>query len=508
MPRRNPPVAPDPENAPVAQRVPVTPRVVTIDPVSRIEGHLKIEVDLAPANGAWVVTDAWSTGTMFRGVEMILVNRDPWDAIPITQRVCGVCPVSHGQAAALALDQAMSATPPNNGRLMRNLVLGANFVHNHILHFYHLAALDFFDGPAMAPWEPAWHSDKRLDPATAAVLTDHYVAALEMRRRAHEMGALFGGRMPHPPAYIAGGFTKVPTAGEIAEFRATLDDLVAFVNNVYVPDINLIAAAYDDYYEIGVGCGNLLAYGAFELAGAGARLLPRGRVENLSETVLPVDTSAIAEDVSSSWYADSSSGLPPTSGQTVAQFPKDGAYSWLKAPRYAGAAYEAGPLSRMWVSGDYRRGASVMDRHMARAVETIKLAQAMDGWLNELVPGGPVFAERTMPTAGTGIGLTEAPRGALGHWLQYSNTRITRYQIVTPTCWNASPRDDQGIAGPIEQALVGTPVLDWQEPIEVLRVIHSFDPCLSCAVHVARVDDRPENGRTIQTRWAPRAGVR
>ena len=467
----------------------VKPKVVTVDPVTRIEGHLKIEVKLASVRGQRQVVDAWSTGTLFRGVEMILVNRDPWDAIPITQRICGVCPVSHSDAAVRALDNATPVTPTNNGRILRNLVLGSNFVASHILHFYHLAALDYIDGPEMAPWEPCWSTDKRVDPATTQTLVEHYVTALDMRRKAHEMGAIFGGRMPAPPTYVPGGFTSNPSAARIAAFNGYLDELIPFIQDVYIPDVQAVGSIYDDYFDIGRGPTNLLAYGVFDLNSSGTnKLLARGRVEGGSQTVLPVDANAIAEDVYWSWYNDDTNGLPPSEGSTVPQHPKQDAYSWLKAPRYAGLPCEVGPLARMWVNGDYRGGISVMDRHVARALETLKVAEAMRTWLTQLQIGQSVFANNLPPTTGTGVGLTEAPRGALGHWVRIAAGRISRYQVVTPTCWNASPRDAADVPGPIEQALIGTPVQNFDEPVELMRVIHSFDPCLSCAVHMLDVD--------------------
>jgi hydrogenase large subunit len=218
-------------------------------------------------------------------------------------------------------------------------------------------------------------------------------------------------------------------------------------------------------------------------------LLRRGRKEAASGAVQAVDVRAIAEDVTASWYSDRS-GLNPASGTTTPAYPKSGGYSWLKSPRYSGKVYEVGALARMTVNGDYSRGVSVMDRHAARAQEALKIAQAIDGWLNDLVPNGPMFDGASMPASASGIGLTEAPRGALGHWLSVADSKISRYQIVTPTCWNASPRDARSAPGALEQALVGTPVVDTAQPIEVLRVIHSFDPCLSCAVHVSRPGQR------------------
>ena len=458
-----------------------------IDPVTRLEGHLKIEVTVDQADGAQRVVDARATGTLFRGFESILVNRHPWDAQHITQRICGVCPVSHGMAAVMALDKAGGVTPPANGRILRNLVLGANYIQSHILHFYHLALQDYMDGPAMAPWQPSWGSDKRLDQNATNVLLGHYLQALEKRRMAHEMAALFGGRLPHPPAFIPGGMTTTVRPERITKFREFLDALIPFIEDIYCHDVMLLEVAYNDYFTIGRGAGNLLAYGVFDQDSEGTtRLLKRGQVANGSTVVQPVEVGAITEQISSSWYDPGTDNLAPAAGVTTPQYPKAGAYSWLKAPRYNGAPCEVGPLARMWVNGDYRHGISVLDRLLARALEALKVAKAMRTWVDQLVAGQSAWTSNTAPAAATAYGLTEAPRGALGHWIQIAAGKISRYQVVTPTCWNASPRDGAGAPGPIEAALLGTPVQNADEPIEVMRVIHSFDPCLSCAVHVMR----------------------
>lgn len=460
---------------------------IFIDPVTRLEGHLKIAVTVNEVQGQQQVINARATGTLFRGFEQLLVGRSPGDAQHLTQRICGVCPVPHGMASVMAQDAAYGVRVPSNARLMRNLVLGANFIQSHILHFYHLTALDYVDGPAMPPWQPSWKTDKRITGAAATNLVNHYVTAIDMTRKAHEMGALFGGRMPHPPTYVAGGFTATPRADRIAKFTAYLNELIPFIQNVYLPDVAALRAAYPDYDAIGRGYGNLLSFGVFSQASdGGSRLLRRGRSENGATSVVSLDSSQIRESVRYSWYEDSTTNLSPASGETVPQNPKAKAYSWLKAPRYGGVPYEVGPLARMWVNGDYRRGISVMDRHQARAQETLKIAQAMQSWVSQLLPDGAVYTRPTIPPSASGVGLTEAPRGALGHWLRMDAGKISRYQVITPTCWNASPQDDASQMGPIEKALIDTPVKNIKEPVEVLRVIHSFDPCLACAVHVSR----------------------
>jgi hydrogenase large subunit len=320
---------------------------------------------------------------------------------------------------------------------------------------------------------------------TAAALVGHYVKALEMRRKAHQMGAIFGGRMPCSPVFVPGGCTEQPSEQKIADFRLLLDELRDFTDNVMIPDVLAVAELFPEYYEIGAGCGNLLAYGVFDLDAAGAeKLLARGRyTEGESSTVDPGD---ITEYVKYSRYTSASGGLNPANGATEPHPEKAHAYSWLKSPRYLDKVHEAGPLARMWVNGDYTNGISVLDRLAARALETQKVAVAMDGWLDELVVGESVYEFAEMTGDASGNGLTEAPRGALAHWINIVDGKIDAYQVVTPTNWNASPRDDFDQLGPVEQALLGTPVDDPAQPVELLRVVHSFDPCLACAVHMVR----------------------
>ncbi|HTG82542.1 MAG TPA: nickel-dependent hydrogenase large subunit [Geobacteraceae bacterium] len=478
--------------------------VTIVDPVSRIEGHLKIQVTIDTVNGVQQIIDAQTTGTQFRGFELILKGRDPKDAPYVTQRICGVCPVSHNVAAVKTLEAAAGLTVPTDARLLRNLILGANFIQSHILHFYLLASLDYIVGPASAPWTPYWNVDL-MRSSSLSQIVNNFTTAVTMRREAHEMCAIFAGRMPGLSAIQAGGVTTKPTSTMITNFSNYLNTLISFINNHYVPDVELLASVYSDYSHIGKGSGNLLAFGVFDLDDTSNpnRLLKRGYVLNSAPTsVQSVVTSNIKEMVTYSWYNDSTNNLNPASGSTVTVDPatKTSAYSWLKSPRYNGNAMECGPLARMWVNGDYRTGVSVMDRHMARALETQKVADAMQGWLSQVAVGGSNYNTYTTPYSASGEGLTEAPRGALGHWMTTAGSgthnpaggpAIGNYQVITPTCWNASPKDTNGVHGPLEQALIGTPVSNASEPIEALRVVHSFDPCLSCAVHVMRPDGKP-----------------
>jgi len=503
---------------------------IIIDPVTRIEGHLKIEAVVEDGE----VKEARSSGTLFRGLELILRGRDPRDAQRITQRICGVCPAVHGTAAALNLDSAfgIAAKIPDNGRIIRNLILGSNFLQSHILHFYHLAALDYVDVTAVAgyegsdpalnsvkrfiergelgPFVPRYEGDYRLSPEVNRQATAHYVQALDMRRKAHEMLAIWGGKMPHDVGIVSGGVTEVPTIDKIAAYLWRLNEIRDFINTVYLPDVLAVAAAYRDHFEVGRGCGNYLAYGVFDMDGAEAdltkraRFLPGGTVSAADLKPNDLDATKIREEVRYSWYADSSGGRHPSQGETSPQPGKADAYSWLKAPRYAGQPYEVGPLARMviaYVQGDAKVKAlvdgtlaqlgapiealfSALGRHAARALEAKLVADALADWVLQLKPGEPVYADYELPDEGEGMGLVCGPRGALGHWISIKGGRIANYQCVVPTTWNASPRDDRDQPGPVEQALQGVKIRDEENPFELVRIVRSFDPCLACAVHL------------------------
>ncbi len=458
---------------------------VTVDPVTRIEGHLKISVDIS--NG--VVTDAFSSGSMFRGFEIILQGRDPQDAPNITQRICGVCPMAHGIASVYCLDDAFGVKPPPNGRIVRNLLQGANFLQSHILHFYHLAALDYVKGPEVAPFIPRYEADYRLPKDINDAAVQHYLQALEMRRKTHEMGTVFGGKFPHVMTLIAGGVTESITESKVEKYRQYLLEIDDFINKVLVPDVLAVAGVYSDWLDIGRGCQNLLAYGLYPLSDQGAieNLLPQGRYTQGQHEAL--DISKITEDVTNSWYKNETTGLRPAQGKTVPDPKKPEGYSWIKAPRYDGQPYEVGPLARMWIAkspevvalGD--KAFSVMGRHAARAYELAKVSGAMLEWLDQLEPGKPTFTPYEVPQEAQGVGLHEGPRGALGHWISIKDGVIQNYQAVVPTTWNAGPRDDRGQRGPLEEALIGTPVDDKDNPVEVLRVVRAFDPCLACSIH-------------------------
>ena len=503
---------------------------IVIDPITRIEGHLKIEATVEDG----VVKDARSSGTLFRGFELILRGRDPRDAQRYTQRICGVCPTSHSVAATLNLDSAfgLAGKITDNGRILRNLILGAAHIADHILHFYHLAALDYvdvtsilgYDGndPAMlsvkkfaqrgelGPFVPRYEGDYRLSPEINLKALGDYVKALEMRRKAQEMLTIFGGKMPHNMGVVPGGVTcGSPTVDEIASFLWKLNELRDFIDSVYIPDVLAVAETYPDYFGIGAGCGNLLSYGSFDLDGSNPNYLQRNRllkagVISTDLKLKPVDVGKISEYVKYSWYEQSTTNRRPAEGVTVPQADRQEAYSWIKAPRYDGKVYEVGPLARAvatYASGDselktmvdsvlskFKAGPSalfsVLGRHAARALYCKYVADSMPGWLLQLKPGEPAYTPYELPDESAGMGFVDAARGALLHAVEIKDKKIANYQCVVPSTWNLSPRDDMGQPGPVEQAIIGTKVRDENNPFEIVRIVRSFDPCIACAVHL------------------------
>jgi len=503
-------------------------RTITIDPITRIEGHMRVEAVV----DAGEVKDARCCGTMFRGFERILIGRHPLDASRIAQRVCGVCPTAHASAASGCLDAALGIADkiPDNARLVRNLIFGSNYLQSHILHFFTLAALDYVDVATAAdsaggdtglktvrafigrgelgPFFPRYEGDYRCSKDENLLLLRGYLQALGIRRLTHEMLAIFGGKMPHNVGIVPGGVTEQVTADRIAMLSGKLAEVAAFVEDVYLPAVMLVAGRYEDHLGVGVGCGRFLSYGVFNEDGASTdplrrrRAFPSGLLQ-ADGTLEDVDGGKIAEDVARSRYADECSARP-AKGQTIPEPHKDGAYTWLKAPRYDGAPAEVGPLARVMVGyarGDERIRAdvdaaaaaagielsqanSVLGRHLARALEARWVCDLMSDWLDQLTPGAPVSVPLTIPDEGDGAGLTGAPRGSLGHWIQIREGKIARYQMVVPTTWNGSPRDADCVPGPMEQALIGTKVKDPDNPFEVVRTVRSFDPCLACSVHV------------------------
>ncbi len=510
---------------------------VLIDPLTRIEGHLSIEMDVQ--NGK--VVDAKCRGDMFRGYETILQGRNPVDANQIVMRICGVCPVSHGEASSRALDDAFKIKPTKNGRILRNLILGANTLQSHILHFYHLAALDFVDITAILQYKGSddgmvrirdWVKNElavkkgRKDEITAGgpflpryegkdfyikdVATNldaiaGYVKALDIRQKAHQMVALFGGRAPHPIALVPGGVTTIPTSSNIKQFKKLLKEVNSFVEETYTPHVIAVAKAFPDYFKLGK-YDRFMSYGVYDKDEERKSFtLQQGIVDGMK--LEKFDSSKIREQVKYARYK-SGSNLHPLKGETIADPNKNGAYTWVKAPRYDNRPMEVGALARMvvaYVSGNQQvkkeldgvlkvfnsevpAAFSALGRHASRVIESKIIGKEMLNWLGDLETGKSPRNSYTIPDTGEGEGLIEAARGGLGHWIVVKNGKIENYQAVVPTTWFCSPKDDNGGRGPVEQALIGTPISDNNNPIEAARVVRSFDPCLACAIHVVEGD--------------------
>ena len=498
---------------------------ISIDPVTRIEGHLKVEVEQQDGR----VQQAWCSGTMFRGLENIMCGRDPRDAPMLAERICGVCPQAHATASCQALDEAFGVADsiPPNGQLLRNVLLASNVLQSHILHFYHLAALDYVDVTAagnysgsdedlcsvrdflergtLEPFVPRYSGDYRLSDEENLQAVKHYAQALHARRWAHEMLAIFGGKMPHQCTAIPGGVGAQVTEDKKLKAMSYVTDLQDFIDRAYLPDVQLVAERYPDGFDIGAGTSRFLAMPGF--ADEDGQLFCGG-VVHPDGTAEAFDSDKVREHVAHSYYADDCAGAPTGGGKTEAQPEKEGAYSWLKAPRYDGQPCEVGPLARAVVThalgdGPFKQelegfmettglGAeqlnSVLGRHAARALEARVVAQRLAKWIGDLEAGEPCAAhvgEEDRQT-GEGLGLVAAPRGALAHWVRVEDGKIAGYQAVVPTTWNGSPRDEADVPGPVEQALQGTPLRDVENPFEVVRIVRSFDPCLACSVHLHR----------------------
>ncbi|MEI7524343.1 MAG: nickel-dependent hydrogenase large subunit [Mariniphaga sp.] len=563
---------------------------IVIDPITRIEGHLRVEIEVN--NG--IITDAFSAGTMVRGIETILKGRDPRDAWAFVGRVCGVCTSTHSLTSVRTVENALGIAVPPNAELIRNLMAQALYIQDHIVHFYVLHALDWVDvvsalkaNPAEAsriaqsisPWPKSsvgyftdiqkkfknfvesgqlgifangyWgHSAYKLPPEVNLIAVAHYLEALEWQKEIVKVHTIFGGKNPHPN-YVVGG---VPCSINIEEANAVnaerlamvgklFEDAKTFTDQVYIPDLLAIASFYKkDWGAIGGGLTNYLSFGDFPMNGYNnpdSFKIPRGAILNRDlshiHEIKADDPQQIQEYVNNSWYTydkGDKTGLHPWDGETNLNYtgPKppyehldfSQKYSWVKTPRWKGNPMEVGPLSRMLVGyasgrADYKEVIestlkaldvpvtalfSTLGRTAARGLETkLTCGWAMESY-QQLLANIKNGDSRTMnnvkwepstwPKEAKGIGLVEAPRGALSHFIVIEDKKIKNYQLVVPTTWNASPRDLQGKRSAFEESLIGTPVADPKVPLEVLRTIHSFDPCLACAVHVY-----DENGTTL-----------
>lgn len=514
-------------------------RRIVVDPMTRIEGHLRFETRVTDG----VVTDSKCSGDMYRGIEKGLIGYDARVAQQVTQRVCGVCPYAHAEAASLALEAAMGLKPNENGQLLRNLTVGAYHLQDYLLHFYALCALDFIDVTAITSyqgrdagmqqlksWVVAELSGSKVFPAApflpryqAAYAKDrelnlsaiqNYLGALPVMATLHKMVALFGGKAPHPVAIEAGGVTTLPTIERLAKYRQWLGQTAKFIRSNFHDDVVGVAKAFPGYFKEGRGYGNLLSYPWLPDASGSKFAFAGGASINGQYAALNLDK--ITEDHAYAFYKANPdrairplqlSALQPISyDEYQAEKKKEsGKYTWTRAPRYGGEIMEVGPVARVvntYLAGsnpevgklvdkynkalgisirDYN---SVMGRHLSRLVCALVTLDTLERQLEQVVPEESAFIERAVPRNARGVGLTEATRGALAHWVETDDKgMIKNYEMIVPTTWNMSPRDAGGRPGAVEKMLIGTRVADAANPMELARIIRSTDPCMACSVH-------------------------
>ncbi len=451
---------------------------IIINPVTRISGFMEIQALIEDGK----VIDAITEGLLFRGFEKMLLGRKPFDAVYFTQRICGICSTAHSMASTLALEAAMGVVPSEQGRYLRDIIHGCEFLQNHLRHFYQYTVPDYVRLPEGYPLFAADHEDFRLPKEKNDIIASHYFDSLDLSRQAHEMLAVLGGKAPHNHGVFIGGITTQATTDKIIKLKSILSIITNFIEDRMVPDVFTIAEYYQDYYQNGRGCGNLLSYGCFN----GYKDLGTLYVDPLVQTdgsVQVFDPAGIVEETQFAWYSGGESGYMPFEIMTEENTAKPEAYSWIKAPRYNGLPYEVGPLARQWLSGEYRNGISTMDRTIARVLEAKKIAGVMHTLLKNLIPDVSVQSIYEVPQVAEGAGLIDTTRGALGHWIKINDGAIAFYQIITPSAWNFSTRTN-GLKGSAEQALIGTRIGNLNSPVELGRIVRSFDPCVSCATHV------------------------
>lgn len=511
---------------------------VTIDPVTRVEGHLKFETRIENR----VVTDARTSGMLFRGLEKALIGYDVRVAQQVTQRVCGICPYAHAEAAALALEDAMGIRPNHNGQLLRNLIVGAYQIQDCLFHFYQLSALDFVDvtavldyrgkDPALttmrdwvrneisskriypaAPFLPRYKADYLRDKEVNLSVVHNYLESIAITASLHKMVALFGGKSPHPVAIEAGGVTTRPTIGNLAEYRTLLYQVEQFVQRCYHEDMLAVCRAFPSYAKEGRGYGNLLSFPYFPDESGENHLFVGG--VTTGGNFSPLDLDVITEDHKYSFYKNEpAAGVRPLQEDRLVpvdfqEFQREeqlqgGKYSWIRAPRYGGKVMETGPAAR--VVNTYRSGKnpalnhlvdrinrdlgisvadynSVLGRHLSRYITVSMLISRLKEQVEMVQPGVLGFIEHEVPRNARGTGITEASRGALGHWLETdAEGMIKNYELVVPTTWNMGPRDASGQPGAVEKMLIGTRISNPDHPMELARIIRSTDPCIGCSV--------------------------
>ena len=555
---------------------------IVIDPVTRIEGHLRIEAEVDESG---TVTEAWASGQLFRGIETILKGRDPRDTGLIAARICGVCTNVHYRASVSAVEDAYGIEIPQNARIVRDLVTLALFVQDHVVHYYHLHSFDYVDMPSaleadtkkavelaekyhLQPYHIStghleavkeklasyvnagrlgifsngyWgHASYHLSPEGCLVQASHYLTALRIQRELGKAVAIFGGKTPHPQNLVVGGVTSVMdmlNPQRVNDFLFIMKEAREFIERAYIPDMKMLC----DFYRAeiqngdGRGSGNFMACGGYDFGRTG-QLFESGVIYGHDfDALRDFDETKITEDVTRAWYKDDNASAP-YEGETEVEYTDlndDGTLkteekcSWIKAPRYDGEAMEVGPLSRMligYVKGSEtikpymeafmkETGMELIDfstsvgRNAARAVEAQICCDSIFSFASDMIENIKYYDEATwtkyefdaLPEAAKGRGIFEVPRGVLGHFVRIEDQKVANYQAVVPTTWNASPKDGGDQRGPYEAAIVGLKLADPSQPLEILRAVHSFDPCIACAVHIIDAKGRELSHYRVKT---------
>jgi hydrogenase large subunit len=461
-------------------------QIISINPLTRISGFLEIQVRVENKK----VIEAKSSGLLFRGFEKMLIGRSPLDTIYFTERICGICSTAHSVTAALALEDALQVYPNENDKMLRDIIHGWEFIQNHLRHFYLYTLPDFIKTPDIQPVYSGGNYDLRLPEELNKKLSEHYLEAIKYSRLAHQGLAVLGGKVPHNHGVFIGGVTEALNAESYIHLKSLISEIKSFITNHMLEDVYTIAQYYRDYFTMGKGSGNLMTYGIYDAYKEANLTYVKPKVY-INGQLQPFNPSNITENIYNSWYEGETLQSNIFEENTVPDMNKSQAYSWVKAPRYEGSAVEVGPLARMILSGNYENKVSMMDRTIARVLEAKKIIEIMEGLL-EKVNFQPVNQRKyEIPLSTRGGGLTDTTRGALGHWISIDNKKISHYNIITPSVWNCSPTDSRGVPGVIEQALLGTEVQNLENPVEIGRIVRSYDPCISCATHVISNSIRP-----------------
>jgi hydrogenase large subunit len=452
---------------------------IVINPLTRISGFLEIEAIIENHK----IVDAKSSGMLFRGFEKMLQGRSPLDATYFTERICGICSAAHSIVSTTAVENALKVFPNENDSMVREIIHGCEFLQNHLRHFYQFTFPDYVRGPKVNPAYEERGVDYRLPETLNKKLSENYIESIKYSRNAHKALAILGGKAPHNHGVFVGGVTVNIDASKLIEIKSIISSIKSFITNVMITDVDIIAKYYSDYFYNGKGFGNLMSYGVFDNSFDEPFVYVRPQVL-IGGKRYALNKKHITEGVYNSWYEGNRENIRPEEEYTEANVYKENAYTFIKAPRYAGFPVEVGPLARMYLSGGYTRGISTMDRTIARVLEADKVCDIILNLLDKLKVEPTNQTQHQILDKAQGMGLRDTTRGALGHWIAIDDKKIKNYSIITPTVWNLSPTDSRGVKGVVEKALIGTHIEDSKNPVEIGRIVRTFDPCVSCATHV------------------------